>query len=175
MGAKTYYSKTMSGRFPFSWGTEALFLYGRYVTENEREQAELDAIIPPKGNNPNIYTAEQLGIETAPHVDAAQNARSEREIASGEQLLRHNANNAGLQTRVQQETAAPNTGLPTNVNESTIDTDLQRAAFGNVTEITEVPKVVGPGAQAAAERVAKLREEAAARATALQNSQTSVS
>lgn len=141
---KTYYSKTAMGRFPFSWGEEALFVYGRYVARSPREEAELDAIIPPKGNNPNIYTMEQLGIE--PHPVVPQNFNTELEVASAERALR----GMGHSVRVQQEAGTVQTVIPqaSDVNQSTIDPVLRQEVMGQavVTPLGQPSRIIGPGA-----------------------------
>jgi hypothetical protein len=141
MAAKTYYSKTAMGRFPFSNGGEALFIYGRYTTSNEREQAELDAIIPPLGNNPNIYTLDHLQIEGLPPVQ--QNAQAGASVAAADRALM-----AGTQNiRMQEETPGP-VIINSDINTSTIDPSLRESAFGQVTPLATPPRVVGPGAAA---------------------------
>lgn len=147
---KTYFARTIMHRFPWPWGGEALFIGGKYTTSSAREQAELDAIIPPNGNNPSIFTLESVNAGLLPErpEQIPQNAKSDLEIAAADRSIQ----NSGMNTRVQNDptSGAPQFRLPSaaDVNQSTIDPNLVAAATGanGVSPIGGVPPIVGPGA-----------------------------
>lgn len=127
---KRYYARVAGSRFCHDDGTETYFFHGFADISILEHQKELDMIV---GKNPNIYIPEKLP-EALPEVK--QNALSEAELAAAE------AANRKTPGRTAQEVGEvpANAGLPTDLNTSTVDIELQAAVF------KDGPKPVGPGA-----------------------------
>lgn len=126
-----YFCKIPGHRFIFEDGTEGFFNYGRLdigpeIDSNWRQhQRELNAIL---GRQTTIFVPE-VPPEVAPVV--AQNAKSEKEIQEQENKLLSGQN---PNVRVSQEVGqvAVDAGLPTDVNQSSIDPALQAAMMGTM-------------------------------------------
>lgn len=154
-----YYSRTSGGRFIFSDNQEVYFMDGRlYINAEifpgefncavapnlpphpsngkprwEVYKNELDAICPPRGNNPNIFRQGELPLQDMSpigKVDSRGRPMDPRANASAEsQVILDAARTAGRNTRTTGDATLPGTGLPTNVEQTTIDPELQRAMF----------------------------------------------
>ena len=119
--SKRYFARVAHSRFVFHDGTDVVFAFGHADISNPVHQAELDAICPPLGNNPNIFTQESIkALETLPQV--SQNAKSEVEIATADAALR------GSKTKISQETGPVILSGPSSVDSSTLDPELLHAA-----------------------------------------------
>lgn len=136
--SRRYFSKIAGSRFIFSDGVEVYFLFGRLDVGPENTnyptmevmwkayQKELNAIL---GKNPMIFVAEVDKTEKLPEVE--QNALTAQELQARE------ANLAGLPQRASgAKDANLGNGLPTDVNQSTVDPRLRAEMFGNTGTIT---------------------------------------
>lgn len=161
-----------------------LTVQGEYSVPNENQNCihngkprlqvylmELNAIL---GKNPNIFVPEKLpekmelngkipvttksGRVYDTPANPGANASTEIEIQQAEAATR-----AAGTVRVQQQTDVPGSGMPSPVEQSTVDVDLQAAMLG-ATKMP--PQVIGPGASKAAE----LRAAAAARSASVDSS-----
>lgn len=127
---KRYYARVAGSRFCHDDGTETFFYHGFADVSILEHQQELDMIV---GKNPNIYIPEKLP-EALPEVK--QNALSEAELVAAENA----AKNARGRTAQEVGEVPASAGIPTDLNASTVDRELQAAVF------KDSPKAVGPGA-----------------------------
>lgn len=144
--SKTFLSRTPHSRFIFSDNTEATFVFGRMIineenfpgifncptAQNQQENKnngrprwkvymeELEAICPPKGNNPNIYTQEAMPEELP---KPAVNAVDETSLAVAEASIMNTQ-----KVNIEQQTNAPTTSPLGSPDASTIDRELLAAA-----------------------------------------------
>lgn len=147
---KRYFAKCAGSRFCHTDGTETIFHFGRADIENPWHQKELDDIL---GKQTNIYIPDV--VAPLPIEPVAMNAVSENELAESERKL-VNARVAASDVGVTGNTD----GRPTDVNQSTIDPNLQKAVMGDAFQGNMVPAggISGPGA----DRLAQIRAAAAA-------------
>lgn len=145
--SKRYLSTINFSRYVFSDGTEAHFPHnrldvneamfpGRYIGAKDNPQNgrprwqvyqdELDAIL---GHNPIIFVEKTLGSIAAENPIPPQNAATEAQVAAD--LLAAKA--LGSSGRTQQEVGAvgPGSGLPTDVNASTVDPAIAAAMLNS--------------------------------------------
>lgn len=128
-GNKRYFCKVAGMRFIFEDGVEGYFHFGRLDVGPEtfpdnwkQYQKELNNIL---GKQTNIFIPEALPME-APVV--TQNAKSEAEIAAADAAIIKGAKG---QVNIKEEIGTAGTsGMPTDVNQSTIDPALQAAMMG---------------------------------------------
>lgn len=71
---KWFYAKVHYSRFIYEDGTETIFHGGKAYITDPAKVKELEKIIPPLGNNPNIYTESK---QVVPLVPPKQNAISD--------------------------------------------------------------------------------------------------
>lgn len=136
-GTKRYFAKVASSRFIFSDGVEVFFHWGRldvgpdnksYPTMKDMwpaYQRELDAIL---GNNPMIFVNNDQ-IIADPKVE--QNAKTDGEVANLESSL-------GANVKIKQEIGTTiGSGMPSDVNQSTVDPRIRQAMMGGGAITTE--------------------------------------
>lgn len=175
---RTFYARIAHSKFIFSDGVEVIFAFGRLDVNaktfpgkfnrptGHMQQAdeangtekwkvylkELNAIVPPQGNNPNIYTQDTWGeVEQLPAVTelGTINAVNETELAIADSALSR-ASTVRVEQQFGQVTIG---GAPTSADTSSIDKDLLGAAqrnnatpMGNNQPITKIdPKELQDG------------------------------
>lgn len=120
---KRFYARIPNSKFIFEDGTELIFYFGKADITNPQHIRELEAICPPKANNPNIYTQEApiLPVKLAgSKIDPNRNAISEADRVRTELSM------AGA--KVSQETGPIVIGGINSGEGSTIDQELMNAA-----------------------------------------------
>jgi hypothetical protein len=143
--AKTFYAKIAHSRFVHEDGTETVFHFGKAIVTNPAHIKELEAILPPNGNNPNIFLPDY--IPPAP-PKPAQNAVAEGELKVADAALLGKAVVSG-----ELNEGVPGDQTGTMINESTIDANLV-AAMNGISNAAQVIAVSGdktlPGAAGSA-------------------------
>lgn len=174
---RIFFARIPHSKFIFSDNVEAIFAFGKLEVSpktfpgifncptghGQKENpnngklkwlvylAELNAIVPPNGQNPNIFTEDTWGqLEELPNPEI--NAVDEISLTQAENSIAAAGN-----TRVEQQ-SGPITigGLPSNVGTSSLDADLLKSAqnggatvLGNTNQITKIDPTSLDGGMAA--------------------------
>lgn len=166
VNGRTFYARIPHSKFIFSDNVEAIFAFGRLEVspktftgkyhrptgpgmieskDNGRPRwevykEELEAIVPPNGTNPNIFTQDTVdGLEELKLPEI--NAVDETSILTTDAVIARGGN-----TKVQQQIGEVTIGgMPSNVNTSTLDGELLKASqksgatpLGNTDVITRL-------------------------------------